>query len=61
MDEMEELFGDPRWEAYGMLREAYLTVTRRIDVEVSPGGDVEASISDLLFRLAHPRARAAHR
>lgn len=52
MDDMGELFGDPRWDAYGMLREAYLAVTRRIDAEVSPGGDVEASISDLLFRLA---------
>ncbi|MFF1415785.1 MarR family winged helix-turn-helix transcriptional regulator [Streptomyces sp. NPDC058289] len=58
VDAMDELFGDPRWEAYGMLREAYLAVTRRIDAEVSPGGDLEASISDLLFRLARTPGHA---
>ncbi|WP_327303046.1 MarR family transcriptional regulator [Streptomyces sp. NBC_01298] len=57
-DAMDDLFGDPRWETYGMLREAYLAVTGRIDAEVSPGGDVEASISDLLFRLARTPGHA---
>ncbi|MFI6317543.1 MarR family winged helix-turn-helix transcriptional regulator [Nonomuraea sp. NPDC050556] len=55
---MDELFGDPRWDAYGMLREAYLAVTSNIDAEVSPGGDFEASISDLLFRLARTPGHA---
>ncbi|WP_433330767.1 MarR family winged helix-turn-helix transcriptional regulator [Spirillospora sp. CA-294931] len=55
---MDDLFGDPRWDAYGMLREAYLAVTRRIDAEVSPGGDLDASISDLLFRLARTPGHA---
>ncbi|MFF4322953.1 MarR family winged helix-turn-helix transcriptional regulator [Streptomyces sp. NPDC001568] len=58
LDAIGELFDDPRWEAYGMLREAYLAVTRRIDGEVSPGGDLEASISDLLFRLARTPGHA---
>lgn len=47
-----ELFSDPRWDAYGMLRESYLAVTARIDAEVSPDGAFDASLSDLLFRLA---------
>ncbi|WP_433663050.1 MarR family winged helix-turn-helix transcriptional regulator [Nocardia sp. CA-128927] len=55
---MDKLFGDPRWESYGMLREAYLAVTTRIDADVSPAGDVDASISDLLFRLARSSDRA---
>lgn len=55
---MDELFTDPRWEAYGLLREAYLALTRRIDAEVSPAGDLDASISDLLFRLARTPGRA---
>ncbi|MEU4332801.1 MarR family winged helix-turn-helix transcriptional regulator [Nonomuraea dietziae] len=49
---MSDVFADPRWESYGMLREAYLTVTRRIDADVSPEGDLDAAISDILFRLA---------
>lgn len=55
---MDDLFADPRWEAYGMLREAYLAVTRNIDAEVSPAGDFDASISDLLFRLARTPGHA---
>ncbi|MGW7194667.1 MarR family winged helix-turn-helix transcriptional regulator [Streptomyces chryseus] len=55
---MGELFSDPRWDTYGMLREAYLAVTRHIDAEVSPGGDIDASISDLLFRLARTPGHA---
>lgn len=55
---MSELFSDPRWDAYGMLREAYLAVTRRIDADVSPAGDTDASISDLLFRLARTPGHA---
>jgi DNA-binding MarR family transcriptional regulator len=55
---VNDLFGDPRWEAYGMLREAYLAVTRNIDAEVSPAGDFDASISDLLFRLARTPGHA---
>ncbi|MEV1005312.1 MarR family transcriptional regulator [Nonomuraea sp. NPDC050202] len=55
---MSDLFGDPRWEAYGMLREAYLAVTRNIDADVSPAGDFDASISDLLFRLARTPGHA---
>lgn len=55
---MDELFDDPRWEAYGMLREAYLAVTTHIDAEVSPQGDTDASISDVLFRLARTPGHA---
>ena len=52
------LFTDPRWDAYGMLREAYLVVTARIDAVVSPGGGAEPALSDLLFRLARTPAHA---
>lgn len=55
---MDDLFDNPRWDAYGMLREAYLAVSRRIDAEVSPAGDFDASISDLLFRLARTPGHA---
>ncbi|BCK55296.1 MarR family winged helix-turn-helix transcriptional regulator [Nocardia wallacei] len=49
---LDDLFCDPRWDPYGLLREAYLSVTRHIDAQVSPAGDMDAAISDLLFRLA---------
>lgn len=52
------LFTDPRWEPYGLLREAYLVVTARVDAVVSPAGGSDPALSDLLFRLARTPSHA---
>jgi len=46
------LFKDPRWETFGLLREAYLTVSALIDVQVSTEGGLPPDLADLVFRLA---------
>ena len=54
----DALFSDPRWDAFGLFREAYLAVSSRIDAEVSAAGDLDPSLTDLVFRLARTPGRA---
>lgn len=51
-DKTGGLFGDPRWDTFGLLREAYLTVSALIDTEVAADGDLPPDLADLVFRLA---------
>lgn len=48
----EELFDDPRWETFGLLREAYRTVSALVDADVRVNGGLPPDLADLLFRLA---------
>lgn len=55
----DALFRDPRWDTFGLFREAYLAVSARIDAEVSAAGELDPSLADLVFRLARTPGRAA--
>lgn len=48
----DALFADPRWEAFGLLRETYLALTSRIDADVTRHAGLEPGMADLVFRLA---------
>ena len=48
----EDVFQDPRWDPFGLLREAYLSVSALIDAEVLAEGGLAPDLADLVFRLA---------
>ncbi|NHC45550.1 MarR family winged helix-turn-helix transcriptional regulator [Motilibacter aurantiacus] len=54
----DDLFADPRWEAFGLLREAYLALSGRIDGDLAAAGAASSAISDLVFRLARTPGHA---
>lgn len=46
-----DIYDDDGWELYGMLREAYLAVTRAIEVDTAMP-ELSDAIQDLMIRLA---------
>ena len=48
---MVEIFDDPRWNLYGLLREAYLAVTTAIESDTDVPS-LKLDMQDLLLRLA---------
>jgi DNA-binding MarR family transcriptional regulator len=48
----QRMLADERWETFGLLREAYLAVDRRVEADLAAAGAPERAITDLVFRLA---------
>lgn len=54
----DALFTDPRWDTFGLFREAYLALDGRIEGDLARAGAPERSVTDLIFRLARTPGRA---
>jgi DNA-binding MarR family transcriptional regulator len=46
------LWDDRRWDAFGLLREAYLALSERIEGGVQRATGLSPEVADLLFRIA---------
>jgi len=54
----DALFTDPRWDTFGLFREAYLALDSRIEGDLARAGAPERAITDLIFRLARTPGHA---
>jgi DNA-binding MarR family transcriptional regulator len=52
-----DVFADPRWNAFGLLRETYAALEDRIEGELEEAGAPDRALTDLVFRLARSPRR----